>query len=132
MFNEHAVAKRVIEAASAMTWPVIASACRCSTTQPITTRGNWWTGLARSARGDGVDCRVLRRADRQGYKAGALEAGRRETDAEYVVIFDADFVPPADYLLRAIPHFYLPTASRTPGSPSCRRSGATSTPTSRR
>jgi cellulose synthase/poly-beta-1,6-N-acetylglucosamine synthase-like glycosyltransferase len=51
---------------------------------------------------------VLRRADRQGYKAGALEAGRRETDAEFLVIFDADFLPPADYLQRAIPHFYLP------------------------
>ena len=54
----------------------------------------------------GVDCRVLRRADRQGYKAGALEAGRRQTDAEFLVIFDADFLPPADYLERAIPHFY--------------------------
>ena len=51
---------------------------------------------------------VLRRADRQGYKAGALEAGRRATDAEFLVIFDADFVPPADYLQRVIPHFYRP------------------------
>jgi cellulose synthase/poly-beta-1,6-N-acetylglucosamine synthase-like glycosyltransferase len=51
---------------------------------------------------------VLRRSDRRGYKAGALEAGRRETDAEFLVIFDADFVPPADYLQRALPHFYHP------------------------
>jgi hypothetical protein len=54
----------------------------------------------------GVNCYVRRRADRQGYKAGALDAGRRETDAEFLAIFDSDFVPLKDYLLRTIPHFY--------------------------
>ena len=54
----------------------------------------------------GVDCYVRHRADRQGYKAGALEEGRRETDAEFLAIFDADFVPPEDFLVRTIPHFY--------------------------
>ena len=54
----------------------------------------------------GVDCHVRRRENRRGYKAGALEAGRRQTDAEYLAIFDADFVPPADFLQRTIPHFY--------------------------
>ena len=29
-----------------------------------------------------------------------------QTDAEFIVIFDADFLPPADYLQRTIPHFY--------------------------
>lgn len=56
----------------------------------------------------GVNCYVRHRVVRQGYKAGALEDGRRETDAEFLVIFDSDFVPPQDYLLRTIPHFYLP------------------------
>ena len=54
----------------------------------------------------GVDCSVRHRADRRGYKAGALEDGRRATDAEFLVIFDSDFVPPKDFLLRSIPHFY--------------------------
>jgi Glycosyl transferase family group 2 len=48
----------------------------------------------------------VHRPRRTGYKAGALEHGRQDTDAEFIAIFDADFVPPPDYLERAIPHFY--------------------------
>lgn len=53
-----------------------------------------------------VNCRYIQRTDRKGYKAGALEEGRKLTDAQYTAIFDADFVPPPDFLTRAIPHFY--------------------------
>jgi cellulose synthase/poly-beta-1,6-N-acetylglucosamine synthase-like glycosyltransferase len=109
MFNEHAVARRVIEAASAMTWPVDRLSVQVlddSTDHDTRALVDWVCAEVRAS--TGVDCRVLRRADRKGYKAGALEAGRRETDAEFLVIFDADFVPPADYLQRAIPHFYRP------------------------
>ena len=74
----------------------------------------------------GVACHAPRREDRQGYKAGALEVGRREIDAEFLVIFDADFLPPADYLQRTLPHFYRPDGGPTAGSRSCRRSGGTS------
>jgi cellulose synthase/poly-beta-1,6-N-acetylglucosamine synthase-like glycosyltransferase len=107
MFNEHAVARRLIEAACAMTWPV--DRLRVQVLDDSTdydTRALVDRTCADVRRSTGVDCRVRRRADRQGYKAGALEAGRRETDAEFLVIFDADFVPPTDYLQRAIPHFY--------------------------
>jgi cellulose synthase/poly-beta-1,6-N-acetylglucosamine synthase-like glycosyltransferase len=109
MFNEHAVARRVIEAASAMAWPVD----RLSI-QVLDDSTDWDTravvdrACAEVRMSTGIDCRVLRRAGRHGYKAGALEIGRHETDAEFLVIFDADFVPPADYLQRAIPHFYGP------------------------
>jgi hypothetical protein len=54
----------------------------------------------------GFDCRLLRRDRRDGYKAGALEVGRRATDAELLAIFDADFVAPADFLIEAVPHFF--------------------------
>jgi cellulose synthase/poly-beta-1,6-N-acetylglucosamine synthase-like glycosyltransferase len=113
MFNEHAVARRVIEAASAMTWPAERLSVQVldDSTDPDT-RALVDRVCADVRASTGVDCRVLRRADRQGYKAGALEIGRRETDAEFLVIFDADFVPPVDYLQRAIPHFY-----RTDGEP---------------
>ncbi len=109
MFNEHAVARRVIEAASAMTWPADRLSVQVldDSTDPDT-RALVDRVCANVRASTGVDCRVLWRADRQGYKAGALEAGRCETDAEFLVIFDADFVPPADYLQRAIPHFYRP------------------------
>jgi cellulose synthase/poly-beta-1,6-N-acetylglucosamine synthase-like glycosyltransferase len=51
------------------------------------------------------DIEVQRREDRSGFKAGALQAALRKTGEEYIAIFDADFIPPADFLLRTIPYF---------------------------
>lgn len=56
-------------------------------------------------RRDGFDVQYLHRADRSGFKAGALKAGLAKTDSELVAIFDADFLPPADFLERIVPHF---------------------------
>ncbi len=53
----------------------------------------------------GVDIRYLHRADRRGYKAGALEAGLKVAKGELVAVFDADFVPDPDFLRRTVPHF---------------------------
>lgn len=107
MFNEHAVARRVIEATAKMSWPRDRFSIQIldDSTDADTRRlveqicGELWSS--------GIDCCVLRRGNRYGYKAGALEAGRRQTNSEFLVIFDADFVPPVDFLQRTIPHFYL-------------------------
>jgi cellulose synthase/poly-beta-1,6-N-acetylglucosamine synthase-like glycosyltransferase len=48
---------------------------------------------------------VLRRDSRDGFKAGALQAALNRTDEEFIAIFDADFIPPADFLSRTLPHF---------------------------
>src|SRR5439155_456908 len=48
------------------------------------------------------------RLDRTGYKAGALEAGLKVARGEFVGIFDADFIPTADFLTQLIPHFRDP------------------------
>lgn len=45
----------------------------------------------------------IRRPIRSGYKAGALAHGLEQTDAPFVAIFDADFVPPPDFLRRTLP-----------------------------
>lgn len=45
-----------------------------------------------------------RRPDRRGYKAGALQMALENTPAEYVAIFDADYTPSPDFLLRTIPY----------------------------
>jgi len=50
----------------------------------------------------------LHRDNREGYKAGALEAGLKTAQGEFIAIFDADFVPPADFLLKCIHHFTDP------------------------
>ncbi len=46
----------------------------------------------------------IRRPTRSGYKAGALAHGLARTDASFVAIFDADFVPAPDFLRRTLPH----------------------------
>ena len=50
----------------------------------------------------------LHRTNRHGYKAGALDAGLQVAKGEFVAIFDADFQPPADWLLRVVDHFAEP------------------------
>ncbi len=44
----------------------------------------------------------MRRADRSGFKPGALAAGLAVSDAPYVAVFDADFVPPSAWLRGAM------------------------------
>lgn len=53
----------------------------------------------------GVDIVQIRRTDRKGYKAGALQEGLRTAKGEFIAIFDADFVPYPDFLQRTIPFF---------------------------
>jgi cellulose synthase/poly-beta-1,6-N-acetylglucosamine synthase-like glycosyltransferase len=48
------------------------------------------------------------RTNREGFKAGALDAGLKHTDSEFIAIFDADFAPPADWLQKVIHHFADP------------------------
>jgi cellulose synthase/poly-beta-1,6-N-acetylglucosamine synthase-like glycosyltransferase len=48
------------------------------------------------------------RTNREGYKAGALAAGLKTAKGEFVAIFDADFVPPEDFLMKVIHHFANP------------------------
>ncbi|MEZ5319979.1 MAG: glycosyltransferase family 2 protein [Vicinamibacterales bacterium] len=53
----------------------------------------------------GFDIAYLHRTDRTGFKAGALENGMHQAKGEFIAIFDADFVPPADFLRRTVPYF---------------------------
>src|SRR6186713_3314657 len=53
----------------------------------------------------GFDITYLHRVDRRGYKAGALEAGLKVAKANFIAIFDADFVPSKDFLRKTLPHF---------------------------
>ena len=48
------------------------------------------------------------RTNREGYKAGALDAGLKKTDSEFIAIFDADFTPYSDWLQKVIHHFADP------------------------
>jgi len=60
---------------------------------------------AAELRREGLNVHLLHREDRAGFKAGALAEATPHTRGEIVVIFDADFVPPRDYLRKVVPHF---------------------------
>ncbi len=56
----------------------------------------------------GYDIELLHRVDRTGYKAGALKAAMSSVKGEFIVIFDADFLPSADFIKNTLPHFSNP------------------------
>lgn len=102
LYNESGVAERVIEAAAAMDYPpgkheIQVLDDSSDETREIVDR------CASRLGAKGVTIRVVRRPDRHGYKAGALAYGLERAAGEYVAIFDSDFVPPRDFLRRAVP-----------------------------
>jgi cellulose synthase/poly-beta-1,6-N-acetylglucosamine synthase-like glycosyltransferase len=106
MFNEHLVARRVIEAVARLDWPrdrfeiqVLDDSSDADTRELV-------DRVCERVRASGTSCRVVRRETRSGYKAGALEEARHLTAADFLVLFDADFVPPPDFLRRAMPYFF--------------------------
>jgi len=107
MFNELHVARRIILAAGAMDYP----ADRLQI-QVLDDSTDGTTSIARQACADltaaGMTVQYLHREDRQGFKAGALANGLNTATGELVAVFDADFVPPRDFLRRIVPHFQSP------------------------
>ena len=56
-------------------------------------------------RSQGLDISHVVRAERKGYKAGALAAGLEKARGSLIAIFDADFVPEPGLLREMVPHF---------------------------
>ncbi|MEP7108572.1 MAG: cellulose synthase family protein [Ferruginibacter sp.] len=52
-----------------------------------------------------LDIKHLHRTNRSGYKAGALKEGLAIASGELIAIFDADFLPERNFLLKTVPHF---------------------------
>ena len=61
--------------------------------------------LVEEYRQKGYDINYIHRTDRTGFKAGALKNGLELANGEFIAIFDADFVPNKDFLIKTIPHF---------------------------
>lgn len=101
VYNEPLVVERAVAAAGALVWP------RDRLTIQLLDDSNDLTSdiavhaVARLRR-EGIDAHHIRRSDRSGFKAGALAAGLELDDAPYVAVFDADFVPPPNWLGRAM------------------------------
>src|SRR6201987_3118101 len=58
----------------------------------------------------GLPITYIHRTNREGFKAGALENGLKTAQGEFVAIFDADFIPQADFLRRTVPYFLDPAS----------------------
>jgi cellulose synthase/poly-beta-1,6-N-acetylglucosamine synthase-like glycosyltransferase len=104
IYNEMYVADRVIDAVCAIDYPREKLQIQVLDDSTDETCDIAQLAVQRQA-GRGFDISYLHRADRTGYKAGALDAGLQVARGEFVAIFDADFVPPADFLLRTVPYF---------------------------
>ena len=105
--NEYYVAERVIRKAAAMDYPrdrldiQVLDDSDDETTDRV-------RAVVASLEAEGVSIRLLHRSAPEGYKAGALNAGLLETTADLIAIFDADCVPPEDFLRRTVPFFTDP------------------------
>ncbi len=53
----------------------------------------------------GIQIELIRRPERTGFKAGALQYGLEKARGEFIAIFDADFLPHPDFLRKLLPHF---------------------------
>lgn len=108
IYNERYVAERVIDAVCELEWPPaqlevqILDDSDDETVAIISRRAAHW-------RRKGIKTTHVRRGARNGFKAGALAHGLTLTRAPFVAIFDADFVPPRDFLRRTIGAFSDPT-----------------------
>lgn len=104
MFNEKQVARRVIEAAAAMDYPRSRHEIQVLD-DSVDDTVSYVDETVSRLRSRGYNISVIRRIDRTGFKAGALQNGLKYTDADFVAIFDADFVPSVDFLRRAMAFF---------------------------
>jgi cellulose synthase/poly-beta-1,6-N-acetylglucosamine synthase-like glycosyltransferase len=107
LYNERYVAERLLEATARIDWP----RDRLEIQVLDDSTDNTVELVARTVsrlRALGHDIVHLRRPARSGFKAGALADGLRQARGELVAIFDADFVPPADFLRRTVPFFAEP------------------------
>ena len=104
VFNEMNVVERVMRAACAMRYPRDRHEIQVLDDSTDETR-ELIDRLAVELRAQGHDIQVVRRASRLGFKAGALEHGLHKARGEFIAVFDADFAPPEDYLVKMIPFF---------------------------
>ena len=104
LYNERFVANRLIDASASLDWPgesleiQVLDDSTDDTREIVDERAQFW-------RNKGICINVIRRKNRIGFKAGALANGLNEAKGEFIGVFDADFVPSKDFLIKTMPHF---------------------------
>lgn len=110
IFNELYVAERLIEAVGRLDYPQALLEIQVLDDSTDETRDIVELAVRRLA-ARGFDVVHRHRSDRRGYKAGALAEGLRAARGEFIAIFDADFIPPPDFLQRTIHYFTNPAVA---------------------
>ena len=104
VYNERYVVERLLDAAAGLDYPrdrleiQLLDDSTDATVEIAAKRIAWW-------RSQGVNIVHLRRVDRAGFKAGALQHGLEWASGDLLAIFDADFVPPPGFLRALVPYF---------------------------
>lgn len=107
LYNEQYVAERLVEAILAIEYPKnklqiqLLDDSTDETTEILQKKVSEYQT-------QGFDIELIRRPDRTGFKAGALKFGLHRAKGEFIAIFDADFIPQKDFLLKSIPLFQNP------------------------
>jgi cellulose synthase/poly-beta-1,6-N-acetylglucosamine synthase-like glycosyltransferase len=107
IYNERYVVERLIEEVSKMEYP--AHLLQIQVLDDSTDDTHPFTeALVRDYQAAGVPIEYRHRTNRHGYKAGALQEGMETATGELVAVFDADFIPPRDFLMRTVHYFADP------------------------
>lgn len=107
VFNEAVMIQRLLRAAAALDYPRDRLQIQVLDDSTDETSGIA-ERLCTELRAEGHNVEYRHRADRSGFKAGALDAAMPAATGEFICIFDADFLPPPDYLQKLIHHFSDP------------------------
>lgn len=107
VYNERYVVERLLDACAELTYPhhsleiqVLDDSTDDSTTLIADRVAHW--------RSRGLNMVHVRRYSREGFKAGALDHGLQTAAGDLITVFDADFLPPSDFIERLLPHFSRP------------------------
>lgn len=104
MFNEMYVAERIIETTARLAYPKDKLQIQVLDDSTDETKDIIAKKVAEIA-ATGVNIQHIHRVDRTGYKAGALDDAMDQVTGDFIAIFDADFVPDENFLLRTVPYF---------------------------
>jgi len=108
IFNERYVIERLVDAVSRFDYPRELLDVQVLDDSTDETR-DVARGCVERYQALGFPITYHHRSNREGYKAGALHEGMKTARGDFIAIFDADFIPPPDFLRRAIPYFHDPT-----------------------
>ncbi|MCK6509228.1 glycosyltransferase family 2 protein [Myxococcota bacterium] len=107
VFNEKYVLERLVKAVSEIDYPRDRLEIQILDDSTDDTQ-ELGRQLAQNYQAKGFDIAHIHRVDRTGYKAGALEAGLHVAKGQLVAVFDADFLPPKDFLRKTVHAFTDP------------------------